>query len=962
MANQKIPISSLSLGFLFFFLAFTNLSVAQCAGSDNTVTVCTKDQDVGNRTFDLFANLGGTPTTGGVWSTTNPANFIALDAPSGIVDLWRINNFGVHEFVYTNDCGGASPETATVTINLGGYPGEDNTDGSANTCGDSPFVNLHSFLGSEIEGKVQDFNGLWEEVPAGATGLLTNNVFNAQVAGPGVYTFTYTVSAVDACPSRQSTVILEAHAAANPGIASNLVVCTNEDLSAYTNYNLNARLFGEDPNGTWSESSTNQISDLTDNIIDVQAINANFGYGTYIFRYLVFPTHPVCTQQFSEVNVIILPALEGSLTAPNFCQGMPYEIQLDYDNTILPNGTYEIDYRISDSAGIKTEMAETVLNNGQGTFEVLPSLVSLNEFVDISIIGIEGISPMRDVCPTIDVPPASFLVSNPVASAQDICPETVETITLSNILDVSGNLSNGTHDVVYTLTDPNSSSSTFTAQNIGFINGAGSFDIPFTNLPEAGGYTVSIDIPDAFAIDCMIDTTFTITPYPEDITLDLLVDNTCDATQIDVIVDAPVLADGGYLVTYEVTERESTTVLVSNTISFNGGTADYLIDIATLPMGNYTVLLKSTQNDTTPCRLIFDFELEENFAIGGIPEPPQATANQTFCTTAYEPDGPTLADIEVTASGDIMFYENETDITELSPLTLLLDGEDYFISNIDPINSCESSERIRAVVTLATPQTVTSTNTTPLFCSSENPTIASLNVTAPSGTLVWYDAAIGGTILNTTENLINGRSYFAVETINGECEGAIRLEVIPTVIRPELPSLQDENLSICGLEGPTVENLQELVNTSDWSIRWFDSVSGGQPLFLSDSLQDRSTYYAESYDATTGCTNPERIPVSVDLSNCSPEDYNFFIPDGFSPNGDGRNDTFFIPNIEVIFPDFTLEIYNRYGSSLFKGNKDNPSWDGSNGNGMAPNGVYFYVIDYNKEGFKPIQGRFYLNR
>ena len=92
------------------------------------------------------------------------------------------------------------------------------------------------------------------------------------------------------------------------------------------------------------------------------------------------------------------------------------------------------------------------------------------------------------------------------------------------------------------------------------------------------------------------------------------------------------------------------------------------------------------------------------------------------------------------------------------------------------------------------------------------------------------------------------------------------------------------------------------------------------------------------------------------------KDYGFFVPDGFSPNGDGRNDTFFVPNIEVIFPNFTLEILNRYGTTLFKGDKSTPAWDGRNRSGMAPNGVYFYIIDYHKEGYEPIQGRLYLNR
>ena len=110
------------------------------------------------------------------------------------------------------------------------------------------------------------------------------------------------------------------------------------------------------------------------------------------------------------------------------------------------------------------------------------------------------------------------------------------------------------------------------------------------------------------------------------------------------MVDAPLLADGGYVVSYEVISQETHAVLIDNTINFAGGMADYQIDLATLPQGNYTVTVGSTQNDTTPCRIDFDFELSENFAVEGIPQTPTADALQTFCLGMFAPNTPMLAD------------------------------------------------------------------------------------------------------------------------------------------------------------------------------------------------------------------------------------------------------------------------------------------------------------------------------
>ena len=954
MTDQNFS-TSIFTWMLPFVLLITSYQVgAQCAGSDATVTVCAKDQNPATRTYTLFDKLGGLPSPGGTWATTDPANYVALDRTNGIVDLWRINYSGLHQFVYTNTACG---ESATVSINLGGYPGENNIDGSANACSDDSSVNLHSFLGSEIDEKVQDFNGLWEEVPVGATNFLNGYTFDAFQAGPGVYTFTYTVPTIAGCPTRQSTVVLEIHPAPNPGTPTNFVVCTNDDLSAFTNVDLNDYLIGEDSNGTWSESGTNQLSDLTDHEIDVQAINTNFGYGTYNFRYTVFPTHPVCTNLFAEVSIIILPALDGTLSPPNFCVGTPYDVPLAYDNTILPNGEYRIEYRINDSDGTQTAFDDALLNGGQGTLRINPSIVAPNEYVTLDIIGIEGIDPERDVCPNIIVPQATFLVSDANAAIADVCPNTDAMIMLTNVLDSAGNLSNDIYTIAYAITDPDSNTLNFTAQNISFTNGNANVDIPATHLTGAGQYGVAITIPNSFDLDC-IGTTFTLIPAPEDISLDLVVDNNCDATQIDVVVDAPMLADGGYIVTYMVTELDSSEVLVSNTIGFNGGTANYLIDIATLPQGNYTVVLKSTQNDTTPCRTTFDFELQENFAIGGIPEMPVADANQTFCTNDFGTNGPTLNNLMVTATGDISFFATETDTTILPLTTALVDGEDYFVTSTDPNNNCESSERIRIAVALTTSGTPTTTNANPVFCASENATIAALEAMAPnSGSLTWYDAATGGNSLDTSERLVDGKSYFASEQLQG-CESDVRLEIIPTVYGLEPVSLQFTDLAICGLDNPTIGDLRNLETMDDTEVLWYDTVENGTPLTDEVPLVGNTMYYAESYNPETGCINPERVAVTVDLTNCDPEDYGFFIPDGFSPNNDGRNDTFFIPDIEAIFPDFTLEILNRYGATLFKGDKNNPSWDGD----QAPNGVYFYIVDYQKEGFVPKQGRLYLNR
>lgn len=126
-------------------------------------------------------------------------------------------------------------------------------------------------------------------------------------------------------------------------------------------------------------------------------------------------------------------------------------------------------------------------------------------------------------------------------------------------------------------------------------------------------------------------------------------------------------------------------------------------------------------------------------------------------------------------------------------------------------------------------------------------------------------------------------------------------------------------------------------------------------------------YYAFDF-STENCLSYDYTEVTVSLTDCEVVPPDFFIPDGFSPNGDGVNDVFVITNIDFLFPDYQIEIFNRYGNGMYRGGKDKPGWDGINyetqglNHGTAPNGVYFYVIHFNKGNTPPKQGRLYLNR
>jgi len=64
----------------------------------------------------------------------------------------------------------------------------------------------------------------------------------------------------------------------------------------------------------------------------------------------------------------------------------------------------------------------------------------------------------------------------------------------------------------------------------------------------------------------------------------------------------------------------------------------------------------------------------------------------------------------------------------------------------------------------------------------------------------------------------------------------------------------------------------------------------------------------------------------------------------FTPNNDGINDCFPIEGIAK-FIEVEIEIFNRWGATLFKSNNPKACWDGYAPNGQkASEGTYFYVL------------------
>lgn len=102
--------------------------------------------------------------------------------------------------------------------------------------------------------------------------------------------------------------------------------------------------------------------------------------------------------------------------------------------------------------------------------------------------------------------------------------------------------------------------------------------------------------------------------------------------------------------------------------------------------------------------------------------------------------------------------------------------------------------------------------------------------------------------------------------------------------------------------------------------------------------------------------------VDLLLKNCPPRVYNYV-----SANNDSYNDSFEIDYLRNIFLNYTIEIYNRWGTKVWTGSANTADWDGTSntnlvmGNTNLPDGTYFYVIDlHDADNPTPLTGFVYL--
>lgn len=389
------------------------------------------------------------------------------------------------------------------------------------------------------------------------------------------------------------------------------------------------------------------------------------------------------------------------------------------------------------------------------------------------------------------------------------------------------------------------------------IAGANTNTLNITGL-TAGTYTYYVGVSsNEYCETAAADRkTITFTILPPSKATDISLNNTSVCSNVAASLTPSATALSNPVFTWYFDNNKTTAIVNNSTVS---GVTFTISPLGVLTVSGLTKAMSPISYyvavaSATSCENLAG-DLKAGTIIVIDPDTPTAPiGTQIFCKI----DAPTFASIKVNES-NVVWYNAANGGTEI-PLATALTSGTYYGGIRDLTTGCESSNRLQVVINVTDPATPSTTNNSQKFCKTDAPKVANIQVTQAN--IIWYDAAIGGTVIPATADLTTRAYYAVIKDAATGCESSVRLQVNVTVGDPIAPTTNNANQTICSNGTTTVANIQ--VNGSN--IVWYDAEIGGNVVSTTAPLTSR-IYYAVTKDPVSGCESTPRLKVTVTVSN-----------------------------------------------------------------------------------------------
>jgi gliding motility-associated-like protein len=228
------------------------------------------------------------------------------------------------------------------------------------------------------------------------------------------------------------------------------------------------------------------------------------------------------------------------------------------------------------------------------------------------------------------------------------------------------------------------------------------------------------------------------------------------------------------------------------------------------------------------------------------------------------------------------------------------------------------------------------------ICTNGTATFSVQNPTA-GATYRWYTAPTGGTAIATgtsfTTPALTATSVYYVDATQNGCTSTSRTRVIATVLPPL-------TAPVAVMDSAAVNSVRFRWNAVQNATSYEVSINNGATWSLPSSGATGLTHTVTNLlplqevtllvRARGGCQDATSQAVT---GKALPDD--IFIPNAFTPNGDGVNDVLKVYGYTI--REMQFMVFNQWGEKIFDSRSQTVAWDGTYKGKIQPSGVYMYV-------------------
>jgi gliding motility-associated-like protein len=230
-----------------------------------------------------------------------------------------------------------------------------------------------------------------------------------------------------------------------------------------------------------------------------------------------------------------------------------------------------------------------------------------------------------------------------------------------------------------------------------------------------------------------------------------------------------------------------------------------------------------------------------------------------------------------------------------------------------------------ATVTVDSLPIITTSKTPTITCSGQPAVLTA----SGASTYTWSTGTVG--ITNTVSPTTN-TEYTVVGTDTNGCSNSTTQILLVNPLPPVAINSGITSMVINSGSSITLNASGALTYS------WTSGNTGCDSCASNTESPVASTQYCVAGTDINGCRDTVCIKIVVE-NVCD-----VYIPDAFSPNGDGENDEFKVYGHCIT--ELTLQVFDRWGNQVFKGGDPSAAWDGSYGGSIMNTGTYVYQVQY----------------